>query len=274
MLGRKHAKEMKSLFVVLLVVFCFSSRLCAQCRAPDYRVGKVLASGPSLVLADISIQPGAFTIDKLVCLAAVLKEKYQASEVAVAIFGSHKAAVNYTPPAIEKRPDEDLWASQLHAEYYLNREKHQEYVVLTPDGWNPGAESFDTRIDLPMTTKISCRLQIRDRCLVAFHHIWTFEQGSATVTLTAQIEEDGSVSDVRVAEPDAPPTNDERTLADFAVHNLQSWHFERSKTKDPIKITYSTERVNTPLDHGIDVEFRLPDRVEIRMGPLLLRPQK
>jgi len=259
---------------VPLVSLWAAPSVWGQCQVPHYRIGKVLdytVTAPTLI-ADISIRPDEFTLEKLICLATALKQKFPAPEVAVGIFSSHSAAVNFTAPSIEKRPNDDLWASHMHGEYYYNAERGEEYVSLIPDGLNP---AFNTRVTLPATGKLSCRLQIQDRCLVAFNHIYLLAgMGSGAVTLAAQIQPDGSVSGVRIVDPDAVKSKDEHEIADYAVQHLQSWHFEQRKTNVSIKITYSVEHVDTPLTGGMDVQFMLPDRVDIKLGPLLVTRPK
>jgi hypothetical protein len=261
-----------------LACLCIAPLLRGQCRVPPYRVGKVLGYTAPTVIADISIRPEDFTIEKLLCLAGALKMRYRhAPEIAVGIFGSHKAAVNFVAPSVEKLPDEDLWASQLHADYYYNAEKGEESVTLIPDLLSSNPQ-LSTRIDLPVTGKPSCRLQIQDRCLIAFDHkifyVQVSKDRSAKVTLTAEIQQNGSVAGVRLANAETTGSVDERQLAESAIRNLGSWQFERSNTKVPIRVTYSVEWVDTPLNNGIDVQFKLPDCVDIKRGPLLVTPPK
>jgi len=206
----------------------------------------------------------------LICLANVLKQKYRAPEVSVGIFNSYRAAVNYSPLGVEYTENAVRWASMRHAEYYYSTEKHEEYLLLVPDALSVGVNSpFSTRIDLPVTGKPSCKLQIHDRCLVTFDHIAaTSEDGSGTVTLTARIEQSGAVSDVRIPDWGAITSSQQQALADFAMRNLRTWRFEQSRTKDEMRIMYSLEWVHTPLKDGVEVQFMLPDRVNIKMGPL------
>ena len=210
--------KLRWLFLVVLC-FCFAPHLHADCNSPHYRVGKTYDYIAPTVLLDISIPLQDFKPDKLICLATVLRQQYLGPEVSVGIFSSHKAAVNYVPLGVEYSPNAVLWASQRHAEYYFNAEKHEEYLLLVPDALSLNLKSpFNTRIDLPATGEYSCRLQLRSRCLLAFDHIAaTSEDGSGTVTLTAQIEQNGSVSHVRLASPDAISSGQQRALADFAL---------------------------------------------------------
>jgi len=257
-------------WLALLLTVLAGPHAYADCKGPQYRVGKTYPSTTSDVVLDISIRLEDFTLDKLICLAADLKEKYGAPEIAVSIFSSHRAAVSYRFHPVEALPNDELWASQKHAEYYYSAEKHREYVVLIPDGLSPD-NRFDTRVDLPTSGKPSCKLNLENRCLLAFNHIGvTGEAGSGTVALAAQIEQTGVVSGVRIVNQENVASTDQRAFANFAVQNLKSWRFEPSKTRNRVKITYSLERVDTALKDGVDVQIMLPDKVKIKMGPLLL----
>ena len=86
--------------------------------------------------------------------------------------------------------------------------------------------------------------------------------------LTGQIEKSGSVSSVQITNSNEVVSTQQRAFADFAVRNLKSWRFEPGRTRDPIRITYSVERVAAPLGVGVDVQFELPDRVKIQVSPL------
>lgn len=143
-------------FLVALY-FCFAPLLHADCDAPHYRVCKTYDYTAPTVLLDISIPLQDFTPDKLVCLATVLKQRYRGPEVAVGIFSSHKAAVNYTIASVEAKPNENLWASQQHAQYYYNAGKLEDYVLMIPDGLSLrfGPTTTITRIDLPVKGKPS-----------------------------------------------------------------------------------------------------------------------
>jgi hypothetical protein len=35
-----------------------------------------------------------------------------------------------------------------------------------------------------------------------------------------------------------------------------------------MRIVYTLDRVETPIEHGINVQFILPDRVNIQVGPM------
>jgi hypothetical protein len=129
----------------------------------------------------------------------------------------------------------------------------------------------NTKIDLSAPTVPPCKLQIDNRCMLNLDHIDPpRNETPSSVTLTAEIEPSGSVSEVHVVDVNKDSPAAQRSLADFALQNLKSWRFESSPNKNDIRIVYSLERVTTPLEHGINVQFMLPDTVKIQVGPLLL----
>jgi hypothetical protein len=260
--------------VVFLMSLFGSPNLFADCSVPPYRIGKVYENTAPSVLLDISVGPEDFAPQRLVCLGAVLRQKYRAPEVVIGIFSSHKAAVNYKLLTVEYPKNGMLWASKQHAQYYYSAERHEEYLLLIPDGLSLGVKSpFNTRIDLPPAGKTTCRLEINGRCLLQFEHI-DLPAGEAPgdVTLTGRLERSGKVTRIHVFahEGSSAPS---RALINFAQRNLESWIFERSQHEDDIKITYSLRRVQTPLEHGINVQFMLPDKVNVEIGPMLMPHQ-
>jgi hypothetical protein len=113
--------------------------------------------------------------------------------------------------------------------------------------------------------------QIYNRCLLAFDHIEApSDAESGVATLMAEIDRAGSVVDVHVADADKNSSEARQALANFAAQNVKSWHFEGSQSEEHIRITYSLERTATSLEHGVYVQFMLPDRVVIQTGPVLL----
>jgi hypothetical protein len=262
------------ILAVPCVVVALGACTVAECHAPHYRQGSTVFDSKSETVTNISIRFQDFTPSKLSCLAKNLKDRYRGrNSVTVSIFSSHEAATHSTgvlPPEATKT-DHEMFA-QLHAYYLFDAEKHYDYVVLMPDPTigDPSAAT-NTKIDLSKSTVPACKLQIDDRCLLAFDYIGLLSgKDPGTVTLTAQIERNGSVTGVRVVDADLNPSSQQHALADLALQNLKSWRFERSRHTDALRIVYSVEHVNTPLEHGVDVEFMLPDRVDVRIGPLLL----
>jgi hypothetical protein len=262
----------KHWYVPLLAAFLnlpAAGTLYANCEVPTYQIGKVYPSSAETkdsTVADIAIRQGDFTIDKLVCLAPALKERFLSKVIIVRMFSSLDAAKNfrYHPP--EAIANDSLWASQQHASYYYDEGQHAEWVMLMPNGIDDSETSpFSTRIDLPVAKRPVCKLQIQDRCVTAFDHIYSSNvPGSGTVTLAAQIEPTGSVSGIRIVHRGT--SEDKKARADFALKNLKSWRFEPAQKKTKIQITYSIEPVLTPFEHGINVQFFLPDKVNIQVN--------
>ena len=260
----------------ILVVTCMFVALgvCAfaQCHVPDYLQGGTLFDSKTEIVTNISIDLQDFTPNKLVCLARSLKERYRGRDsVIVSIFSSQTAAENLMWGGLPPEPDalDYEMLSHLHGAYTYRTDIHEEYVLLIPDPMidNEGAP-FNTKIDLSTATIPPCKLQINARCLLKFDHIDLGDEKPGTVTLTAEIERSGSVSDALVVDTDKNSSRAQQAFADFALQNLKSWRFENGQNKDDIKIVYSLERIATPLQHGIKVQFNLPDRVDIIVGPM------
>jgi hypothetical protein len=226
----------------------------------------------SEVMLNVAIRPEDFAPERLICLASHLKRTYRAAEIRAAIFSSYPAALYFIPLVSDNSKNAILWASQRHAEYNYEAEKHEEYLILIPDALSFAPNSpFNTRIDLPAAGNLRCKLEIRGRCLLEFEHIGaSSDDGPAMVTLEAQIDRDGSVSNVHVVHAEVTPSIQQKALVDLALQNLKSWRFEYSLNNDEMKIAYTIEHVTTPLEHGVNVQFMLPDRVDIQIGPWLL----
>jgi hypothetical protein len=257
--------------VIFIGMLLWGAASHAGCRVPSYRVAQVNRDAAPDVFMDISIRQEDFAPESLVCLAFVLRQKYrQAPQILVGIFDSYAAAANYRPLAVEYTTDLVRWASRQHAIYHYNPENHEEYLLLLPDGLSLSRDSpLMTRIDLPTTGPPSCKLQIRGRCLLVFDHIGATEKdGFGTVVLTARMEKNGKVSDVRLAESETVAVTPERlALIQFATRNLRSWRFQDGKAAETFRITFSLEHVDTPLGvDGIDVQLQLPDRVNIKLA--------
>ena len=264
----------------ILAVTCITLTLAicafAQCQVPNYLQGATLFDSKSEIITNISIDLQDFTPDKLACLARSLKERYRGRDsIIVSIFSSQAAATYLVSAVLPLEPDAQDYEmfKQFHASYRFRADIHDHYVLLMPDPMidSPGAP-INTKIDLAIATVPPCKLQIDNRCVLNLDHIDPpRDETPGSVTLTAEIERAGSVSDVHVVETNKDSSGAQKSLADFALQNLKSWRFEGSQNKNDIRIVYSLERVTTPLEHGINVQFMLPDRVNIQTGPLLLR---
>jgi len=257
--------------VVFLMNLSGPFNLFADCGVPHYRIGKIYENTAPSILLDISVRPELLGRDSLICLADALRQKYRAPEVVIGIFSSYKAAVNYKILTVDYPKNGVLWASKQHAQYYYSAERHEEYLLLIPDGLSLGVKSpFNTRIDLPPVRKPSCKLEINDRCLVQFEHIdLPADEGPGLVILKGRVQRSGKVTAVRVV-ADMSSSAPSPALIDFAQRNLRSWTFEPGQYEDEVRIVYSVKRVETPLEHGVNVQFMLPDRVNIEIGPMLM----
>jgi hypothetical protein len=255
------------LFVAIAVL---SEAVCAvgACNVPHYRRVRTLVDTASDVYIDISIRPEDFGPERLICLAGALREKYPGRNVGASIFSSHDAARGYAPS-----PEETEWLrycqSKLHAHYSYNKEKHEDYLLIRPDGLSREVHSpFTTRIDLPVTGTPACKLAIDARCLLEFQHIeYPSVEGktkvSGRVTLAGTIRRDGVLSDLAVVDANASPPERKSVLVDWALNNLGTWRFEPAKHKDAVRITYYFDADLRLVQQVTEVDFRLPSEVRI-----------
>jgi len=252
---------------IVVVLITGGSLLSANCRSAQYRIGQILQESKAKVVLTIAVEPQSFCPGKLICLSRELRKRYHAPEVVIGIFTSLEAAQNYRPPIAEREYADVVWASQQHAVYVREAASGEEYLLLTPDGSNLDVDSpYNTRIDLGTTTRPSCKLAIRERCLVALDYTEVLNDAvPGTVTMTGWILPDGTV-DVAETKQVRTISSEQQKLAKFAERYLKTWHFEARQTKNTIRITFSVQHVDTPLKHGVEVQFMLPNRVNIQIG--------
>jgi hypothetical protein len=146
---------------------------------------------------------------------------------------------------------------------------HIRRIQGPPDGNSQERNSpFNTRIDLPAAGRPACKLEIDERCLLEFHHIYYPEIENATqisgeVTLAGSIRQDGALVGITLVEAKADPPERRSVLVDWAKQNLSTWRFEPAKHKDAVRITYSFAVNDSLPGNTLIVQFRLPDGVKI-----------
>jgi hypothetical protein len=251
-----------------LLVMMFSMLIPSYGRAlstdsPAYKIAKVRTDASGITL-NVSVRDEDLAPTKLISLARVLREKYK--HVRVYIFTSWDAALNFVPLGVEYSAQQVAWASKLHAFYSYGEEGQKELLLLTPDGLDQQIDSpINTRLDLSSEVKPRCKLEIKERCVLQFDHISVSPELVGSVTLTACLNRDGRISKVIVRARDNSRGGGAQ-LADWAVGNLRSWRVEPGKRSETISLVYSVDQVETPLKHGIDVQFMLPERITIHVN--------
>lgn len=242
--------------------------LCAQCHPPHYRQGPTLADSDSQLIMNIDIPYEDFRPESLVCLATNLRERSQGrGTVMVSIFSSHKAAFSTTGFLLGQEDTKEEYAAlaHLHARYVFFAERHEEYIEIMPAGVTSehSQQPYETRIDLPVTTKPHCRLEIYSRCLIGLQEFpypaaFVKSMHSGSVTLAATITRAGKVNHIRVMKAGSIPPS-------AAIQNLSSWRLEPGPREETIQITYSYAVDNSlrQID-GMQVEWALPHAVSIR----------
>lgn len=272
----EHNKILKLLFIFgVLSTSIFCSSACAECAAPQYGIGRVSADTSEVFDIDISIKLQDFDPSRLVCLASALKQQHtDRRTISVYIFSSHEAAENYVPlTGVDDSPKMVAWARKLHAMYFYNADKQEDYLLLIPDGLSLENDSpFNTRINLPITKAPRCRLELHDRCLLEFEHFnYAFgdnePETSGVVVLSGTINKNGKLSKIHAMHTEVSPSVSQSLLLDKAIHNLSTWRFTSSRATNRLQITYSFEIVDSPaLKYKTHVQFSLPDRVTIQTG--------
>lgn len=260
---------------VLGVVVAISGQVLASapCVAPEYRTARNYVRGQSDVSPYISIRLEDFAPARLICLAGALREAYPGRNVNAAIFSSHKAALDYGPGDLELRPEELDAQFRLHGMYVYDKGKHEEYVMIEPDGTHTYDPALITRIDLPVLGTPTCKVGINDRCLLEFEHIYypSLEHRSwarGQVTLAGSIQPDGTVAGVSVLSAQVDPIDQWAHIVKFAAKNLRTWRFEPAERKNAVRVTYRFEGGHLPLvGNGTGVQFRLPDEVIVQAAP-------
>jgi hypothetical protein len=241
------------------------------CAPPHYRVGRdFLDSKLGTGSLFISIRPNEFSLTGVICLVRALRESHPNwKSVAILVFNSHDAAMYFQLSAVEDLPGRSMWVKQLHVAYFLDADKHEEYLKIMPRGFE-GESSYDTRIDWPLQSKLRCRFELNERCLLALDGIDYPDEArratiSGAITLTGTITRAGEMSAIRVIEASTEPAERKDVLVNEAVRNLKTWHLEAARHKDSIRITYSYVIESSLSDHRqVEVKLALPNHVTIR----------
>jgi hypothetical protein len=254
---------------VLILPFLATAALGECDRIPHYNVAKsaVIAGEGTVVTLSIALED--FAPRRLLCLTSALRRKYPVQKLTAYFFSSREAAKGFVPLGIDYSQKQVKYASKLHGSYFYDAREKQQYLFITPDGLTQRWDSpLNTRIDLPVTEAPRCRLAMYDRCLLELRHIVYFRKPgepplSGTATLTGFIAENGAVTDVQVAK--VATSTEEGILRDASLSELATWRFESGRHRDPIRITFSYEVVDSKtLGEETRVQFFLPDRVVIQ----------
>ena len=254
-----------------------------ECSKVHFVTGhNYIAAPASRGVATVSVRPEDITVTNLLCLAQGLHQTYpEWRSVAVLFFASPEAAKRWTPERqlvdyVGPPPPFWKWEAEMRAGYFLDAAKGEEYLLLTPFGWNSGRDELATRIDLPLTGPPRCTIALGSRCLMAwdrFEYPSDVASGvaSGSVTVEGRVGRDGVVSSVRTTDGGAFPEAAAKALAGAAVKQVSSWRFEPATREDRFRITYwyTPDSSIAPGLTRINVEF--PEQVRISGNPVAPR---
>ena len=163
----------------------------------------------------------------------------------------------------------------MRGAYFYDADKHQEYIVIMPGlRKSRGEAPFDTRIDLPVSGKPECRLEMASRCVLQLQdpdYPTEALKGkvSGTATLVGRIARNGVPTDLHtLKESNVIPTITKEVLVNGALENLRTWRFEPAEHENDLRLVY-TYRIDSSLtyENQVNVEFVPPDQMVIRGNP-------
>jgi hypothetical protein len=250
-----------------------------ECSNIHYTTGQnYIAPHGSRGLATVSVRPNEITVENLLCLAQGLHAAHREWRgVVVLFFASEEAAKRWTAEwqlgdYVGPMPPFWKFETDMRAGYFLDVDKAEEYLLLTPFGWNSGSDELATRIDLPLAGKPRCTVALGNRCLMAWERFSypsepMADAASGSVLVEGRVGRDGTVTSVRATAGGAFPETAAKTLAGAAVTHVKSWRFEPSAHDDSFRITYwyTPDSAIAPGLTRINVEF--PERVRISGNP-------
>lgn len=253
----------------------------AECSKIHYATGQnYIAAHSSRGLATVSVRPDEVTVENLLCLVQGLHATYpEWRGVVVLVFASPEAAKRWRPEwqlgdYVGPMPPFWKWETDMRAGYFLDTDKAEEYLLLTPFGWNAGNDELATRIDLPAAGSPHCRVGLGSRCLLAWER---FEYpsdpaagvASGSVVVEGRVGRNGAVTSIHATDGGAFPQTAARTLTAAALKHVRSWQFEPSAREDRFRITYwyTPDTSIGPGTTRVNVEF--PERVRVSGNPIV-----
>jgi TonB family protein len=219
----------------------------------------------------VSIGRSDFGVSNIACLARNLRTSRQdRASFSVLFFTSHEAALNFLPTPLETQHSLwARWASQLHAAYYWNADKQEEYLEIYPVGFE-GSPSYNTQIDLRSAVVDKCRLQVVGRCAIILEPFnyprnALKKRVSGQVTLTGTISRDGTVRSIRREAVDGDQNAKQNLLASAAIQNLSKWQLDPGTRSEKIRVRYVFELDTSIAGNGqTQITWDLPNQVVVR----------
>jgi len=260
--GSGRQRAIRRCCLLLLLSLCCANRLAAECKAPAYR-----EVADYRLNTRLTVVSSALTVKNLICLAGLLKARYDRPKMFVYIFNTEEAARRFLVLKSGAEGYSLSYDRALRAIYSLDQSIQEEYLLITPVGWNDGSDEYVTRIDLPVATIPQCRFELHGRCLVTFegykyHSDISKSPLSGTVTLTAHVNRLGGMSSIHIVSSDSEFGTNRGELTRAAIDNLREWRVEPAPQQDIVRIKYIFDvRSSPPGNAALHVTLALPDQV-------------
>jgi hypothetical protein len=237
------------------------------------------------IVLHISIRVQDFAPQRLVCLAAALKQRYgDHKNIWCGIFSDRKIAERYVLlTSVEPSAEMARRTTYRHAVYSREWDQGLERLYINPDPLqDSGLSRTDTVIFLPVVGTPKCKIQLSGRCLLVLPTIWPFwgdpdeNKESGSVTLEGKVAPSGRVGRIRIVESHVNPGESGEFLKKVAIRHLDAWRFESAAHGDVIQTTYQYRY--TPLRPGersyhVEVQMEQPDKTVTKLDLSLLEPR-
>jgi hypothetical protein len=257
----------------------------AECVVPPYfPVKDFINPDTGVGFIHLWVPPLEFTLDRIVCLLQTLKGQHQTwTDVSVDLFSSEEAAEDFDVAPMERIPvvavngnvvrykDTAELYRELRGRYVLDIDRHEHYLEITPTGFDLHGDlaAYETRIEFPVAGRIRCRVELNARCALSLDRI-TFPDAalragtSGAVTLSGQIQRDGTISDIRVVSATNQGADGRDQLVAATLGNLKTWWVEAATHQDEVRVTYSYV-VDPSVPRGrVFVQFAPGNQITIR----------
>ena len=217
-----------------------------ECRAVNLTTARNNVDNSGRGTATIAIDPKDVSLRALLCLADRLEQEHPGwTKVRAAIFDSTDAADHYSfewravNSAVGQRR-ELAYESLRRALYVVDESAGVRYLELRLFGSDD--QRYKTRIDLPTKGQPRCPVEVNRRCLLVAHapvvSEGSFASLSGSITLSAEVQRDGTFKSVRVTKAAVAPPEATEFLTSRVAASLQTWKLDSASSEDQLTIDY------------------------------------